>query len=265
MSDANDIDPVLASSLSGSGRAEHAFFSREGGVSGGIYGSLNTGLGSDDIRADVVENRRRAMAYLQLGEDRLTSVHQIHSNIVARVEEPWEHGNAPRADGLVTNRPGIALGIATADCAPVLFVDEKSGVIGACHAGWKGAITGIVEATVAEMQALGAKLADIRAAVGPCIAQASYEVGADYRERFIETDPDYARFFVPGVSADKFQFDLPGFVCHRLSLSGVGQYEWTGHDTRSDPQRFFSYRRTTLNGEADYGRLLSSVVLRDPI
>lgn len=254
-------DPIRADALGEAKAARHAFFTRQGGVSGGLYGSLNIGLGSSDRREDVLKNRARAMAHLALPEERLVTLYQIHSAEVATVTEPWRPEDAPRADGVVTDRPGVALGIATADCAPVLFCDPDARVIGACHAGWKGALGGVVENTVAAMERLGADRRRIAAAVGPCIAQHSYEVGAEFRQAFLDADSAHERFFAAGARPEKYQFDLPGFVCDRLAAAELGQSGWTGHDTREDPERFFSYRRATLAGEADYGRLLSAIVL----
>lgn len=239
----------------------HGFFTREGGVSGGIHRGLNVGFGSDDAPEAVAENRRRAMAAFGLTGAALTTVHQVHGTDVARLEAPIARDRAPRADGLVTDRPGVVLGVLAADCAPVLLADRQAGVIGACHAGWKGALAGILEATVQAMEALGAGRARIAAIVGPCIQQASYEVGAEFRDRFLADDPDAERWFAPGAAPDKAQFDLEGFVLSRGRAAGLGRVEGLGLDTRSDPARFFSYRRATLAGEPDYGRQLSAIAL----
>ena len=252
-------DEVLAS-LRG---VKHGFFTRRGGVSAGLYTSLNIGFGSDDETEAVAENRSRTMEALGLPEQALTTVYQVHGATAVPAATPWAHEDAPKADGLVSNTPGVALGIATADCAPVLFADEKAGVIGACHAGWKGAHAGITDATIAAMEALGADRGDIVAVIGPCIAQASYEVGAEFRTAFLELDPAYDRFFAPGVRPEKFQFDLPGYVTSKLDDAGVAQAGWLGRDTKAEEDEFFSYRRTTLNGEKDYGRLLSAIALAD--
>lgn len=255
--------PITDSDLGALRGIRHGYFTRQGGVSGGLYASLNIGYGSDDDKAAVTENRRRTMAALGLAEGSLTTVYQVHGATAVHAGTPWAHADAPKADGLVSNTPGVALGIATADCAPVLFADEKAGVIGACHAGWKGAHAGITDATIAAMEDLGANRQDIIATVGPCIAQPSYEVGAEFRASFVDLDSTYDRFFAPGVQEDKFQFDLPGFVTSKLEDAGVGQAGWLGRDTRAEEEEFFSYRRTTLNGEKDYGRLLSAIALSD--
>ncbi len=252
-------DPDLAS-ISG---IRHGFFTKQGGVSTGVYASLNIGFGSDDDTAAVTENRARTMQALDLEKTALTTVYQVHGDTVAKVTDPWPHSAAPKADGLVTNRPGAALGIATADCAPVLFADPDAGVIGACHAGWKGALGGITDRTIEGMEELGARRDRVLAVIGPCIAQTSYEVGTEFRDAFLSAAPDNARYFGPGVRADKFQFDLPGYVRDRLDRAGVGEARWIGRDTRAEEDLFFSYRRTTLNGEKDYGRLLSAIALRN--
>lgn len=241
----------------------HGFFTKQGGVSEGLYASLNIGYGSNDDKSSVMENRARAMDTLNLPETALTTVYQVHGNTVATATAPWQHADAPKADGLVTDRPGIALGIATADCAPVLFADSEAGVIGACHAGWKGAHGGVTDTTIEAMEALGAKRDRITATVGPCIAQPSYEVGAEFRDAFLDLNATYDRFFAPGVSTEKSQFDLPGFVTSKLTDAGVGEAQWIGRDTKAEEDLFFSYRRATLKGENDYGRLLSAIVLAD--
>lgn len=242
----------------------HAFFSREGGVSQGIYASLNCGPGSRDDPAAVRENRRRAMDQLELPGDALATLHQIHSAEVIEVSEPWEIGQGPRADGMVTNRTGVALGVLAADCAPVLLADAEAGVVGACHAGWKGAVGGVLEATVAAMLRLGAKADRIVAGIGPCIAQRSYEVSADFSAPFLEQDADNAKFFIPSArAAEKLHFDLRGYAARRLKQAEVGNVQVLPCDTCGEPQRFFSYRRATKAGEPDYGRLLSVIHLED--
>ena len=239
-------------------KVPHGFLGRTGGVSEGIFASLNVGLGSSDAREAVAENRRRAVATVAPGAC-LVTLHQVHS---ARVVEAgdWSDAARPEADALVSNRPGMALGILTADCAPVLLADAKAGVIAAAHAGWKGAVGGILEASVEAMVALGAKRDSICAAVGPCIAQLSYEVGKDFRARFIATDKDYARFFTAGAAGHS-QFDLEGFCVSRLVAAGVGHVDAVGRDTYAAPQDFFSFRRTTHAGEPDYGRQMSLITL----
>ncbi len=241
-------------------RVRHAFFTREGGISGGIYASLNCGFGSGDAAANVAENRRRAMARLGLGQDALSTLFQVHSAEVVTVETPFAPGAGPRADAQVTAIPGIALGILTADCAPVLFADAEAGVVGAAHAGWRGALSGVVEATVATMERLGAARGRIAAAIGPTIGLASYEVGPEFRAAFVAADPAFERFFVLGRD-DRFQFDLPAFVESRLSAAGLGAVARIDADTCAAPDRFFSYRRVTLDGGGDYGRALAAIAL----
>ncbi|HET8729327.1 MAG TPA: peptidoglycan editing factor PgeF [Alphaproteobacteria bacterium] len=237
----------------------HAFFTRDGGVSTGLYASRNVGFGSDDARESVARNR--ALSVAELGAESLVTVHQVHSPDVATVREPWPHEDAPRADALVTDRPGVALGILTADCAPVLFADETAGVIGAAHAGWKGALSGVLEATVEAMARLGAAPGRIVAAVGPRISWASYEVGPEFRERFVAAAPENERFFATAARPGHSRFDLGGYVGDRLARMGLATVELADHDTVTDEARFFSYRRSVLRGEPDYGRFLSAVVL----
>lgn len=238
----------------------HGFFPRTGGVSEGIFASRNCGFGSGDRRDAVAENRDRCRRELGPAETLLT-VHQVHSPEVATVTEPWTPETAPRADAMVTDRPGLALGILTADCAPILFADAEAGVVGAAHAGWKGALGGVTDATVAAMRALGAVPERIAAVVGPCIGPDSYEVGPEFRDRFLAEDPDSAGFFrIPGAGA-RPHFDLPGYVAARLRRAGLRQVTVTGLDTLADENRFFSYRRTTLRKELDYGRQISAILL----
>lgn len=238
----------------------HGFFTRQGGVSTGLYDSLNTGVGSSDDPAAVAENRQRIAAHLGGTADDLAACYQIHS-AVARVAEAGWKGERPEGDAVVTAVRGPVCAVLTADCAPVLFADASAGVVGAAHAGWKGALGGIIHSTVTAMQALGADPRRMVAVVGPCIAQASYEVGADYQERFEHHDPGAGRFFAPGAAPDKRQFDLPAFVLWRLEQAGVADAAWTGHDTRADEARFFSNRRAHLAGEPDFGRLMSGITL----
>jgi YfiH family protein len=230
---------------------------RRGGVSAGLVEGLNCGCGAEDDPAAVRENRRRAAEAVLPGAV-LVSVHQVHSPDVVTVEAPWSDDARPRADALVSARPGVLLGIVTADCAPILLTDARASVIGAAHAGWRGAQGGVIEATVAAMEALGAQREAIAAAVGPCIAQPSYEVGGDMRAQFTDAD---ARFFAPGAQGH-WQFDLPGYVAARLIESRVGQVEVLPHDTYADPARFYSFRRATHRGEPTYGRQLSLIGLR---
>ena len=238
----------------------HAFFSREGGVSDGIYGSLNGGLGSNDDPAKVTENRRRMAEQLGVTIDHFLSVHQVNSPDVVVATGPWNGQPRPKADALVTNIEGLALGVTTADCGPILFVDPNARVIGAAHAGWKGALTGIVESTVAAMEKLGADRTGIVAAIGPLIRQESYEVGNEFVERFIESDAENSLFFVPATREGHAMFDLAGFIRSRLENAGVLIIDDIGIDTYSDP-RFFSYRRSVHRKEADYGRHIHAIVL----
>jgi polyphenol oxidase len=238
----------------------HGFFTREGGVSTGLYEGLNTGVGSNDDPAAVAENRRRVAAYLGGSADDVAACYQIHS-AVARVAEAGWRGERPEGDAVVSAAPGVICAVLTADCAPVLLADPEAGVVGAAHAGWKGALGGIIHSTVAAMEALGARPDRIVAVVGPCIAQASYEVGADFQDRFEHHDPGSGRFFVPGASADKRLFDLTGYVLWRLEQAGVADAAWTGEDTRTDAARFYSNRRAYLNGEPDFGRMMSAISL----
>ncbi len=209
----------------------------------------------------VAENRARAMAHLGLPAGALATLHQVHSPTVVEAEAPWPRGHAPRADAVVTARPGVAAGILTADCTPVLFADAEARIVGAAHAGWRGALDGVLGATVAAMEAKGAVRGRMVAAIGPCIGPESYEVGAEFRDRFLAADPAHAAFFAPGLRPEKFLFDLPAFVARRLSEAGLGRIEHCEEDTVADPDRFFSYRRATLRGEPDYGRALAAIAL----
>jgi YfiH family protein len=241
----------------------HTFFTRLGGVSEGIFASLNCGFGSGDAEARVSENRRRAAAALDLAADQLVTCYQVHSPRVAVVERPWRREDRPRADAMVTHMPGIALGILTADCAPVLFADAAARVIGAAHAGWRGAVGGVLEATVAAMSKLGAAPQRIAAAIGPCIAQASYEVGPEFPAPFLAENLANAALFVPAARAGHFLFDLPGYVAQRLARLGLARIARTGGDTAAEPGRFFSYRRSCLLKEPDYGREISAIALAE--
>lgn len=238
----------------------HGFFTRQGGVSTGLYDSLNTGVGSKDDTACVAENRRRVAAWFDGGPDDLAACYQIHS-AVARVAEAGWRGERPEGDAAVTAAPGVICAVLTADCAPVLLADPAAGVVGAAHAGWKGALGGIVQSTVAAMKALGARPARMVAVVGPCIAQASYEVDADFQARFEHHDAGSGRFFAAAAEPDKRLFDLPGFVLWRLERAGIGEAAWTGEDTLAEAARFFSNRRAFLNGEPDFGRQMSAISL----
>ena len=253
------LDPIIHPLLDNAG-VRHGFFTREGGVSTGIYEGLNTGVGSKDDPAAVAENRRRVAEHLGGRPDDLAACFQIHSAVARVAVEGWK-GERPEGDASVTAAPGVICAVLTADCAPVLLADPEAGIVGAAHAGWKGALHGIVHSTVAAMQALGAEPRRMVAVVGPCISQASYEVGADFQDRFEHHDPGSGRFFAPGESADKRLFDLPAFVLWRLEQAGVGEAAWTGADTRADAVRFYSNRRAFLDGEADFGRLMSAISL----
>jgi YfiH family protein len=253
--------PVIASpQLAELPHVRHAFFTRQGGVSGGLYASLNGGLGSSDDPANVQENRARMVAALGV-KGPLVSVYQVHSPDVVTVTTPWERGAAPKADAMVTALPGLALGITTADCGPVLFADREARVIGAAHAGWRGAVDGVLAATVEAMVQLGAARARIIAAIGPLIRQPSYEVGPDFVARVREAHGACERYFAAG-EGDRMRFDLPAFIRDRLAEAGVGAIEDLGLDTYPDEARFFSYRRTTHRGEPDYGRLISAIALK---
>jgi YfiH family protein len=237
----------------------HGFFSRAGGVSNGIYDSLNCGPGSSDDPASVVENRRRVAAAL-MPQARLISLSQIHSPIVHTLSSADDHGR-PQGDGMVTATPGLALGILTADCAPVLLVDAQAKVIGAAHAGWKGALGGVLEASLEAMERLGASRDRIQAAIGPCISQDNYEVGWEFRDRFLERGLKNRRFFAPSGQEGHYRFDLPGYAAHRLTAAGVGAVAALGVCTYPPENGYFSFRRTTHAGGGDYGRQISAIVL----
>jgi YfiH family protein len=252
---------LTSRSLSNLAGIRHAFFTREGGVSNGLYASLNGGVGSNDEPDKVAENRARMAAALSVEPDRLITAYQIHSPDVVVAETPWTASDRPRADGIVTRVPGLAIGISTADCGPVLFADSEARIIGAAHAGWRGALTGVLEATIAAMEKLGAKRARIVAAAGPMIRQPNYEVGPDLVERFLSDDRGNARFFQPAARAGHAQFDLPGYIVARLARAGVSNVEDIGQCTYADPARFFSYRRATHRAQSDYGRHVNAIAL----
>lgn len=251
-----NVEVIRAISL---GQLPHGFLGRRGGVSTGDCAGLNVGYGSNDDRAAIDENRRRAIAAL-LAEAELATVHQIHSAEVVHVDHPWPHDERPRADAMVTDRPNLLLGILTADCAPVLFADHHAVVVGAAHAGWRGALAGVTDATIAAMERLGARRENIHAAIGPCIGQPSYEVDEGFRTRFLESDPANVRFFVTEPWG-KPHFDLEDYVVHRLIAAGIGEVEALNLDTYSAPDRFYSYRRATHQSGADYGRQLSAIAI----
>lgn len=238
----------------------HAFFTREGGVSEGIYAGLNGGLGSSDVPDHVRENRRRMAAQLGVSSDSFLSLHQVHSPDVVVATGPWEGPARPKADAIVTRTANLAIGVTAADCGPVLFVDPQARVIGAAHAGWKGALTGVLEATIDAMETEGAERKRIIAAIGPLIRQQSYEVGAEFVDRFLAASADHAIFFLPSVREGHAMFDLAGFIRARLEAAGVLMIDDLGHDTYAD-ERFFSYRRSVHRKEPDYGRHVHAILL----
>ncbi|NBW12760.1 MAG: peptidoglycan editing factor PgeF [Caulobacteraceae bacterium] len=239
----------------------HGFFTRQGGVSTGIFEGLNAGLGSSDDPAAVAGNRRRIAEAMGGTPDDLAACYQIHSAITRVADGPWK-GERPEGDAVASATRGVICGVLTADCAPVLLADAEAGVVAAVHAGWKGALGGVVHSAVVAMESLGAKAARTVAVVGPCIAQASYEVGADFEDRFAHHDPGSERFFAPGNAPDKRRFDLPGFVLWRLEQAGIGEAAWTGDDTCADEARFYSNRRAFQRSEPDFGRLMSAISLK---
>lgn len=238
----------------------HAFFSRAGGVSEGLYASLNGGTGSNDDAAKIVENRRRMAAQMGVTLEHLLTLHQVHSPDVVVAAAPWNGGARPKADAIVTRTDGLAIGVTAADCGPILLVDPSARVIGATHAGWKGALTGVLESTVAAMEKLGAGRGGIVAAIGPMIRQHSYEVGSEFVERFLDADAENAMFFLPGERERHAMFDLAGYIRMRLENAGVLMIDDTGVDTYSD-ERFYSYRRSVHRKEADYGRHVHAIAL----
>ncbi len=240
------------------GPLRHGFFTRRGGASSGIFSGLNCGAGSSDQTEIVTINRARVAQAMQVAPDHLLTVHQVHSADAVPVTGPLT--DRPRADAMVTATPGVALAVLTADCQPVLFADTQAGVIGAAHAGWRGAHDGVLEAVIEMMEDMGAQRASITAVIGPTISQSAYEVGPELLEEFLADDPESSRFFANG-HGDRYQFDLPGYGLYRLRRAGVGHAEWTRHCTYGDPERFYSYRRSTHAGEADYGRLISAIRL----
>jgi hypothetical protein len=249
-----------ASTLESCDGIRHGFFTRQGGVSKGIYGSLNCGLGSGDDADNVRQNRALVAETLEVAPERLVTLYQIHSATAVVVDKPW-NGEVAEADALITRTPGLAIGALTADCAPVLFCDPEARVIAAAHAGWRGALLGIVEATVASMQQLGAKPERIVAVIGPTISQRAYEVGSDYVERFLAEEPSSSSFFMTDDGSGEPHFDLPGYVADRLARAGVGTLSDLGLCTYCDETRLFSYRRSQHHGEEDYGRQISAIVL----
>ena len=241
----------------------HAFFTRRGGVSEGLFQSLNCGFGSGDLAERVACNRAIAMGRLGLGVDRLVTCRQIHSARVITVDRPWDGQQRPRADGLATRGPGIALGVLAADCAPILLFDPVARVIGAAHGGWRGALAGIAEATIAAMEALGAERGRVCAGIGPCIGRDSYEVGPEFPPPIVAEDAAAAVYFARARRPGRSLFDLSGYIAHRLTRCGTGRIERALHDTVAEPEDFFSYRRACLRGEPAYGLLLSAIMLEE--
>ena len=254
---------IRSSRLSDFPRVRHAFFTRDGGVSDGVYASLNGGQGSGDVAAHVQENRRRMAEALDASDGVVVTAFQIHSPTAVIATKPWARADAPRADAIATNAARLAIGVTVADCGPILLADGDAGVVGAAHAGWRGALDGVLEAVVAKMEELGAARRSIAAAIGPLIRQESYEVGPEFVARFRDADERYAGFFAPSNRGGHALFDLPGFIAARLKAAGVEAIDDLGLDTYSDEARFFSYRRTTHRGESDYGRLIAAIALVD--
>jgi purine-nucleoside/S-methyl-5'-thioadenosine phosphorylase / adenosine deaminase len=252
---------LRALSLAKHAGIRHGFFTRAGGVSEGVYATLNGGVGSDDAPDRVAENRSRMAAALGVAPGYLLTAYQIHSPDVVVAAQPWAPEHRPRADAIVTRTPGLAVGVSTADCGPLLFADADAGVIGAAHAGWRGALTGVIEATVAAMEKLGADRRHIAAALGPTIRQRNYEVGLEFIERFVAADGDNARFFTASNRAGHAMFDLTGYIADRIARAGIRDFEDLGFCTYDEPERFYSYRRMTKLGEADYGRHVNAIAL----
>ena len=254
---------LQASSLARLAPIRHAFFTRSGGVSQGVYSTLNGGTGSNDAPDKIAENRARMATILGVTADRLLTAYQIHSPDVVAVEEPWTHDTRPRADAIVTKTPRLAIGVSTADCGPLLFADSQAGVIGAAHAGWRGALSGVIEATVAAMEKLGASGTRIAVALGPTISQPNYEVGPELVARFVAADADNARFFAASAKVGHAMFDLPGYIATRIARAGIANFEDLGLCTYAEPDRFYSFRRATHRNELDYGRHINAIVLAD--
>ena len=257
----SNVSPIKDQSLRELPGIEHAFFTRQGGVSKGIYAGLNAGLGSNDVRADVEENRRRMTTALGVADDRLASPFQVHSPDVLVTDAAWS-GERPKADGVVTTKRGLALGIVTADCGPVLFADAEAGVVGACHAGWKGALNGVLENTVSTMIDQGAKAGSITAVLGPTISQTNYQVGPGFADPFLSLDNNNSKYFSHSDKVGHYQFDLTGYIVDRLAATGV-QAAAVYRCTYDEEDNFYSYRRTTPRKEQDYARQLSAIVLSD--
>ncbi len=256
--DATVITSPLLASLAG---IRHGFFTRQGGTSGGLYASLNCGLGSRDDRERVVANRDRVSAYLGAAPGSLVTVHQIHSATALVVDRPFAAGEVPKADAIVTRTPGVVAGALAADCTPVLFADPATKVVAAAHAGWRGAVGGILKSTLAVMEEMGARRSDIVVAIGPCIHQPSYEVGPEVEAQFLAAAPGNGQFFTLPPGKTRAHFDLPGFVAHRLAAAGVARIERPSYCTYDNPELFYSYRRATHRAEPDYGRQISAIVV----
>ena len=254
---------LQASSLARLAPVRHAFFTRSGGVSQGVYNSLNGGIGSDDAPDKIEENRARMAAALGVGPDRLLTPRQIHSPDVAVADRPWTRENRPRADAVVTRVAGLAIGVSTADCGPLLFADDAARVVGAAHAGWRGAFSGVIDATISAMEKLGAKRDNINVALGPTIRQQNYEVGPEFVERFLSADADNARFFTDAGRTGHAMFDLAGYIGACVQRAGIVKFEDLGLCTYADPARFFSFRRSTHCSEPDYGRHINAIALAD--
>jgi YfiH family protein len=252
---------ITSNKLITSPKIKHAFFTREGGISNGLYSSLNCGFGTKDLLSNVTENRNRVLSNLGIENGFLLTCHQTHSPNVLTIEKPWPYKNSPRADGMVTNVPGLVLGILTADCAPVLFADSSLGIIGAAHAGWQGALMGVLEATINQMVNLGSCYDDIQVVVGPCISVSSYEVGPEFLERFLNSSLENDKYFKPSIKKNRKMFDLPSYIKGRLKNAGITEVHKIGYDTCTDISRFYSYRRSVLLGETDYGRGISTIAL----
>lgn len=257
----NTVEYLEAQNLENQNIA-HAFFTRKGGFSNGIYESLNGGLGSNDNKDHVLQNRARMAQVLDVEPTHFLTLHQIHSNIALKVEAPWHHSQNPQADAMVTTQKGIAIAVASADCTPVLFADTSASVIGAAHAGWKGAKAGILQSTIQAMEKCGASRKNISAAIGPHIRQQSYEVGQEFFDAFIQDNASYTRYFLDADRKNHFWFDLSGYVVHQLHQAGIENIEDCRLDTYSQNEYFFSHRRSVHNNEGDYGRLYSAIVLR---
>jgi YfiH family protein len=254
---------VQAGSLSALDGIRHAFFTREGGISGGIYESLNSGIGSQDDAAHVAENRARMAQALGVDAGRLITAFQIHSPQVVVADAPWSVETRPRADAIVTKTPGLAIGVSTADCGPLLFADPQARVIGAAHAGWRGAFFGVIEGTIAAMETLGADRGRMTVGLGPLIRQSNYEVSQSFVDEFLRSDESHARFFTPAAREGHAMFDLPGFIASQLERCGIRNFEDVGLCTYADPERFYSYRRSVHRAEPDYGRHVNAIVLSE--